>query len=395
MKNFLNKNLIYILPLILVFSFLGFKLFNPLFLLADQKIPPFSQEEMRIFYRTWEIMNNYFVEPEKIDRKKAILEASRGLLRSLDDPYSEIFDEKQAKIFEEDMSGSFAGVGMEIGIRKGVLTVISPLEGTPAERAGIKSGDKILKIDGEDTSNLTLEEAVSKIRGQPGTKVTLTIYRDEWLEPKDFTLIRETINIPVVKSKLLLKNIGYIKLNTFNLTTYSEFIKAYLNLKNKGAKYWILDLRNNPGGYLEVAIQLAESFLPRGQIILKEQKRDKSTTNIISEGPGNLNNLKMVILVNEGSASASEILAGALRDNLGIKLIGKKTYGKGSVQQIFPLDGKMIKLTVAYWLTPQGIKLEGTGLKPDIEVEEIEREKIKSELDDPVIRKAIQVVKGL
>lgn len=340
-------------------------------------------------------MNNYFVEPEKIDRKKAILEASRGLLRSLDDPYSEIFDEKQAKIFEEDMSGSFAGVGMEIGIRKGVLTVISLLEGTPAERAGIKSGDKILKIDGEDTSNLTLEEAVSKIRGQPGTKVTLTIYRDEWLEPKDFTLIRETINIPVVKSKLLLKNIGYIKLNTFNLTTYSEFIKAYLNLKNKGAKYWILDLRNNPGGYLEVAIQLAESFLPRGQIILKEQKRDKSTTNIISEGPGNLNNLKMVILVNEGSASASEILAGALRDNLGIKLIGKKTYGKGSVQQIFPLDGKMIKLTVAYWLTPQGIKLEGTGLKPDIEVEEIEREKIKSELDDPVIRKAIQVVKGL
>ncbi|GBD34460.1 putative CtpA-like serine protease [bacterium HR35] len=383
------------MPPILVFSFLSFRFLNPLFLLANQETTPFSQEEMRIFYRTWEVVNNYFVEPEKIDKQKAILEASRGLLRSLDDPYSEIFDEKQAKIFEEDMSGSFAGVGMEIGIRKGVLTVISPLEGTPAERAGIKSGDKILKIDGEDTSNLTLEEAVSKIRGKPGTKVTLTIYRDEWLEPKDFTLVRETINIPAVKSKLLLRNIGYIKLNTFNLTTYSEFIKAYLNLKDKGAKYWILDLRNNPGGFLEVAIQLAESFLPRGQIILKEQKRDKSTTNIVSEGPGNLSNLRIVVLVNDGSASASEILAGALRDNLGIKLIGKKTYGKGSVQQIFPLDGKMIKLTVAYWLTPKGIKLEGSGLKPDIEVEEIEKEKIKTELDDPVIRKAIQVVRSL
>jgi carboxyl-terminal processing protease len=350
---------------------------------------------MKIFYRTWEIMNKFFVEPEKINKEKAILEASRGLLRSLDDPYSEIYDENQTKIFEEDMSGSFGGVGMEIGIRNGVLTVISPLEGTPAERAGIKPGDKILKINGEDTSNMPLDLAVTKIRGKPGTKVVLTIYRDEWLEPKDLEIIREEIKIPAVKYKLISGNVGYIKINNFNLTTYNEFVKAYKMLQKRGAKYWILDLRNNPGGFLEVAIQMSEIFLPRGQVILQELKRDKTVSKIKSEGPGNLNNLKMVVLINGGSASASEIFAGALRDNLGVKLIGSKSYGKGSVQQVFRLDGKMLKITIAYWLTPNGVKLEGNGLKPDIEVKEIEKEKIKTELDDPVIKKGIEVVRGL
>jgi len=381
--------------LALFFLLFNFNSYRQNFILADQKDLYFSNKEMRIFYRTWEIMNKFFVEPEKIDKEKAILEASRGLLKSLNDPYSEIYDENQTKIFEEDMSGSFGGVGMEIGIRNGVLTVISPLEGTPAERAGIKPGDKILKINGEDTSNMPLDVAVTKIRGKAGTKVILTIYRDEWLEPKDLEIIREEIKIPAVKYKLLSGNIGYIKVNNFNLTTYNEFIKAYKNLQKGGAKYWILDLRNNPGGFLEVAIQMSEMFLPRGQVILQELKRDKTISKIKSEGPGNLSNLKMVILINEGSASASEIFAGALRDNLGVKIIGSKSYGKGSVQQVFRLDGKMLKITIAYWLTPNGTKLEGNGLKPDIEVKEIEKEKIKNELDDPVIKKGIEVVRGL
>jgi len=381
--------------LILFFLLFNFNSYRQNFILANKKDLYFSDEEMRIFYRTWEMMNKYFVEPEKIDKEKAILEASRGLLRSLNDPYSEIYDENQTKIFEEDMSGFFGGVGMEIGIRNGILTVISPLEGTPAERAGIKPGDKILKINGEDTSNMPLDIAVTKIRGKPGTKVVLTIYRDEWLEPKDLEIIREEIKIPVIKYKLISKNVGYIKINNFNLTTYNEFIKAYRDLQKRGAKYWILDLRNNPGGFLEVAIQMSEIFLPRGRVILKELKRDKVMSVIKSEGPGNLSNLKMVILINEGSASASEIFAGALRDNLGVKLIGSKSYGKGSVQQVFRLEGKMLKITIAYWLTPKDVKIEGNGLKPDIEVKEIEKEKIKNELDDPVIKKGVEVVKGL
>jgi len=381
--------------LVIFFILFNFNNSRQNFILAHQGNVYFSDEEMKIFYRTWEIMNKFFVEPQKIDKEKAILEASRGLLRSLGDPYSEIYDENQTKIFEEDMSGLFGGVGMEIGVRNGILTVISPLEDTPAERAGIKPGDKILKINGEDTSNVPLDVAVTKIRGKPGTKVVLTVYRDEWLEPKDLEIIREEIKIPAVKYKMLLGNIGYIKINNFNLATYNEFIKAYKSLQRKGAKYWILDLRNNPGGFLEVAIQMSEIFLPRGEVILQELKRDKTVSKIKSEGSGNLSNLKMVALINGGSASASEIFVGALRDNLGVKVIGSKSYGKGSVQQVFRLDGKMLKITIAYWLTPKGIKLEGNGLKPDIEVKEIEKEKIKNDLDDPVIKKAIEVVKGL
>lgn len=393
MIKFLRKNYFYILPFLIVFFIFNFQHNN--FLKANQSFSYFDNNELSIFYKTWEIINKHFVDPSKIDKKKAILEASRGLLRSLDDPYSEIFDETQAKIFEEDMSGSFGGVGMEIGIKNGVLTVIAPLEGTPADRAGIKSGDKILKINGESTENMLLDVAVSKIRGKPGTKVVLTIYRDEWVEPRDIEIIREIINIPIIKYKILEKDIGYIKLNSFNIKSYPEFLKAYNNLKKRGAKYYILDLRNNPGGYLDVAIQISELFIPRGKIILQEQKRDQSVTKIYSNGPGILNDIKMVVLINNGSASASEILSGALRDNLGFKLIGEKSYGKGSVQQVFNLDGKLLKLTIAYWLTPKGLKLEGNGLKPDYEVKEIEKEKIKTELDDPVIKKAIEVLRRM
>lgn len=342
-----------------------------------------------MFLKAWEIIKQNYVDPQKIDADKAIFEATRGLLKSLDDPYSDLLSEKQKKIFEEDLAGSFGGLGFEIGIRKGVLTVIAPLEGTPAQRAGLKAGDKILKINGEDTENMSLEEAVSKIRGQPGTKVVLTILREEWVEPKDFEIIREVINVPVVKTKYITNSkIGYLKINSFGSKTANEFLKAYLNLKNQGADRFILDLRNNPGGFLEMAIKMSEFFLPRGKVILKEMTRNEGAKTIVSEGPGNLMNEKIVILINNGSASASEIFAGALRDNLGTKLIGEKSYGKGSVQQTFALNGNLMKLTIAYWLTPKGIKIEGNGLKPDFEVKDDE----KTEADE-VLDKAIEIIK--
>ncbi len=349
----------------------------------------FSVQNFLIFLKTWDIINKNYVEPEKIDPDKAIFEASRGLLRSLGDPHSDILDEKQAKIFEQDLSGSFGGVGFEIGFRQGVLTVIAPLEGTPAARAGFKPGDKILKINGEDTSNMSLEEAVSKIRGQPGTKVVLTIFRDEWLEPKDFEIIREVINVPIIKTKFIEPNIGYIKINSFGTKTVTEFLKAYYELKNRGAKKYIIDLRNNPGGYLEVAIRLSEYFLERGKIILKEKERNKGIRSVLSEGPGTIKE-PIIVLINKGSASASEIFASALRDNLGVKIIGEKSFGKGSVQQTFPLDGKLLKLTIAYWLTPKGEKLEGNGLKPDIEIKDTLNE---STTTDAILDKAVEVIK--
>jgi carboxyl-terminal processing protease len=352
----------------------------------------FSVKNFSMFLRAWDLINKNFVEPQKIDADKAMFEATRGLLKSLDDPYSDLLSEKQKKLFEEDLSGFFGGVGMEIGIKKGVLTVVAPLEGTPAERAGLKAGDKILKINNEQTENMSLEEAVSKIRGEPGTKVTLTIFRNEWLEPKDFEITREVINVPIVKSKFIQPNIGYIKINSFGAKTYSDFVDAYRDLKARGADKFILDLRNNPGGYLEMAIKMSELFLDRGKVILKETRRNEGTKTIVSEGPGMIEE-KVVILINQGSASASEIFAGALRDNLGVKLIGEKSFGKGSVQQTFSLNGNLLKLTIAYWLTPQGIKLEGNGLRPDIEVKEPrEAEKEKNPNYDPILEKAIQFI---
>ena len=355
----------------------------------------FSVQNFLMFLKAWELINKNFVDPQKINSDKAMFEATRGLLKSLDDPYSDLLSEKQKELFEEDLSGSFGGVGMEIGIKKGFLTVVAPLEGTPAERANLKPGDKILKINGEETGNMSLEEAVSKIRGEPGTKITLTIFRDEWVEPKDFEITREIIDVPEVNSKIVSPNIGYIKINSFGAKTYSEFVKAYRQLKLQGAKKFILDLRNNPGGYLEMAIKMSELFLDRGKIILKEIQRNEGEKAIVSEGPGTIKE-KVVILINNGSASASEIFAGALRDNLGVKLIGEKSFGKGSVQQTFPLNGNLLKLTIAYWLIPQGTKIEGNGLKPDIEVKDLkESEKEKNPNYDPTLEKAIEVIKSL
>lgn len=348
----------------------------------------FSAQDFLMFLKAWDIINKNFVDPQKIDSDKAIFEATRGLLKSLDDPYSDLFSQRQKKIFEEDLSGSFGGVGMEIGIRKGVLTVIAPIEGTPAYKVGIKAGDKILRIDNEDTENLSLEEAVAKIRGKPGTKVILTIFRDEWGESRDFEIIREIINVPIVKTKFIYPNIGYIKLNSFGATAYSDFVEGYYQLKKQGANKFIIDLRNNPGGYLEVAIKITELFLPRGKIILKEVRRNQEMKNIISEGPGMITD-QVIILLNKGSASASEIFAGALRDNLKVKIVGEKSYGKGSVQQTFPLNGNLLKLTIAYWLTPNGTKIEGNGLKPDVEIKDSSDETE----EDHILNKAIEMLK--
>jgi carboxyl-terminal processing protease len=360
--------------------------YNPPFFDFKQE---FGEEYNKLFSEVWAKIKENFVDQKRVNPEKAGFEAVRGIVRSLDDPYSDLYTPQESKIFEEDLKGSFCGIGIEIGIRNNLLTVISPLENTPAAKAKIKAGDIITKINGEDTSNISLEEAVSKIRGECGTKVKLTIIREGWKEEKDFELIREEIKIKAVEGKFIEPDIGYIKINTFNQNTIPEFVEKFNELSKNGANKYILDLRNNPGGYLDVAIQMSEFFVPRGKIILKEiWGREQKEKVIRSEGPGTLKDLKVVILVNKGSASASEIFAGALRDNLGVKLIGEKTFGKGSVQEVFKIDSYLLKLTIAYWLTPDGVKLEGNGLEPDIKVVD----KNPDDNVDEVLNRAIEIL---
>lgn len=397
MKNFNLKKFVKAVAYISIVAFLVSFAFYQGYQQAEAQEPflsgnDFTSQNFKVFWDTWEKIKSEYVDKAKIDSDKAAFEASRGLVRSLDDPYSDLYEKEKAKIFEEDLKGSFGGVGMEIGQRNNLVTVIAPLDGTPAQKAGIKAGDTILKINDEDATNLSTEEAVAKIRGKIGTKVKLTLMRDRWKDSKDFVIIRAKIEVPAIKSQFYKPNIGYIKITTFNPKTIPEFVLAYDKLKKAGAKKYILDLRNNPGGFLEVAISLSELFLANEKVIVKElwgaESREKS---VLSNGPGTLGKLKMVILVNKGSASASEIFTGALRDNLGVKVLGEKTYGKGSIQQMFQVDDNLLKLTVGYWFTPKGLKLEGKGIEPNIKLED----KNPDDDKDEVLDKAVQYIKKI
>jgi carboxyl-terminal processing protease len=350
----------------------------------------FSGQNLTLFWEAWQAVSNKFIDREKIDQKKAFYGALQGMVKSIGDDYTEFYSPQEAKIFNEDISGSFEGVGMEITVRRGIITVVSPLEDTPAWRAGIKSGDLILKINNEDATNLKLEEAVMKIRGPKGTKVILTIMREDFKEPKDIEIVRDVIVVHAVKFKMLENNIGYIKILNFGKNSVPEFYNAINDLLTKGANKLILDLRNNPGGFLESAVIISSWFLPKGDKVVIEDFGGKSPQRIHrSLGPGILSNLPLAVLVNRGSASASEILAGALRDNLNVKILGEKTFGKGSVQEVVNLsDGSLVKVTVARWLTPKGKLIEGKGIDPDIEI------KNESDKEDLVLNKAIEILKN-
>jgi carboxyl-terminal processing protease len=284
---------------------------------------------------------------------------------------------------------------MEIGIKKSVLTVIAPLEGTPAQKAGIRAGDLILKIGDKNTDGLSAEEAVTLIRGPRGSTVKLSVMRSSWEKSKDFEITREVIQVPSVKWELKYGNIAYVRLFQFSQNAGQEFQKIAGEIAVSPAKKIVLDLRNNPGGYLEVAQYIGGWLLDRGQLVVVEDfAAQGKKQEYRAEGPSKLTSYPIVVLMNEGSASASEILAGALRDNRNVKLVGMKSYGKGSVQELQNLrDGSSLKITVANWLTPKGTHINGTGLEPDVKVE-ISEQDLK-DAKDPQLDKAIEIVKGL
>lgn len=356
---------------------------------------PLEEVDLSLFWETWKKLEEKFVSPEKLDVQKMIYGAISGMVKSLGDPYTTFLNPEDSKKFLEDVTGQFEGVGMEIGIRKGQLQVIAPLEGTPAQRAGFRPGDKIIKIDDTLTIDITIDEAVNLIRGPKGTEVTLMIFREEWQTTKEIKIVRAVIEVPSLKWELKEGDIAYLRIYHFSEKASSDFVGAAIEILNSPAEKIILDLRNNPGGYLEVARDISGWFLERGQTVAIEDF-GQETEQKIYKAKGNARFLQypIVILINQGSASGSEILAAALRDNRGIKIIGEKSFGKGSVQELEKLkEGSSLKITVARWLTPSGELITEIGLEPDIKIEMTEEDYTAER--DPQLDKAIEVIKEM
>ena len=359
--------------------------------------------DFSLFWKVYNDLSAKYVDKAKVDPQKVLYVAISGLVNSVGDPYTVFFEPVTSKKFQEEISGSFGGVGIEIGKRNNVLTVISPIKDTPAFRAGIKAGDKILKIDGKLTANLSIEEAVNLIRGKKGTKVILTI-QTETDTPRDIELVRDSIKVPTIEWKLIEqgnKKVAYMQIYSFNQTVDSEFKKAAEEILKSNATSLIIDLRNNPGGLLDSSIYLAGWFLDKNKTVVVEAFGDGTKNEFQSSGNGALKKYPMVILMNGGSASASEILAGALHDNRNIKIVGEKSFGKGSVQELQNYgDGSSLKVTIAKWLTPNGISISEKGIEADIEVkfkEEDLKEEGKIEIGAPgkdaQLDKALEVIR--
>jgi len=314
---------------------------------------------------------------------------------SLKDPYTVFLKPADSKRFVEEVKGTFEGVGMEIDVRDGELQVVSPLEGTPAKEAGLRAGDKIVSVDGKSTAGITVDEAVSLIRGPKGTAVVLTVYREEWGENRNITIIRAEIDIPSLKLELRDDKIAYLKLYHFSEIASFDFRDAAIEILNSDADRIILDLRNNPGGYLEVAQDIAGWFLEKGQVVVNEDfGQGEEQIQYLAQGNARLLSYPVVVLINKGSASGSEILAGALRDNCGIKLIGETSFGKGSVQELAELrGGSSLKVTIAKWLTPKGDSIADKGLEPDIMVEMTDEDYDSGLV--PQLDKAVEIIKEL
>ena len=327
------------------------------------------------FFKAWNLLDENFVSvatsTATTTPQDKVWGAIGGLASSFGDPYTTFFPPQEKNIFDSQIQGDFSGVGMEIGIQNNVLTVISPMKGTPASEAGIRSGDYILEIDGKDTSGMSVDDAVAAIRGPQGTSVSLELQRGKG-KPFDVKIVRETITLPTVDTTLRPDGVFVIHVYTFNALAPDMFRDALRQFAASGSRNLVVDLRGDPGGYLEAAVDMASWFLPVGDTIVSEDYGAKQAPDIersrgydVFEGTGT----KVVVLIDDGSASASEIFAGALHDHGVATLVGEKSFGKGSVQQVFDITSDTsLKVTIARWLTPNGISISHEGIVPDIVV---------------------------
>jgi len=337
-------------------------------------------EELKTFTEVLSMVKKNYVEDVK--SKDLVYGAIRGMLSSLD-PHSSFMTAEGFKDMQVETKGEFGGIGIQIGMKESLLTVIAPIEDTPAYKAGIQAGDKIVKINNVTTRDMTLQDAVSKMRGAPKTIVVITIMREGWKDTKDFTLTREIIKVKSVKSKIIESGIGYVKINQFQEQTANDLAAAMKKLNEEKITSLVLDLRNDPGGLLNSSIDVASQFLEKGKLVVYTKTRAGEKSEFFTNGNGHFT-LPMVVLVNQGSASASEIVAGALKDWNRAVILGTVTFGKGSVQTVIPLsDGSGLRLTTAKYYTPKGKSIQGTGITPDIIVK-LETKNGKKE--HPVLR---------
>lgn len=354
-----------------------------------KKIETSQGVNFTLLFDAWKQIEEKFYKFSKEKKEKLLYGAIDGLIKTLEDPYSEFLDPEKTIQFKKELGGTYEGIGVEITIKEDSLVIISSLEGTPAKKAGLLTGDKILEIDHQSVEGISLVEAVMKIRGEKGTEATLKIKRnDKIFETK---IKRETIEIPSLSFKII-DDIFLVQIHNFYEKTPLEFKKISEKILNSGSRKIILDLRNNPGGFLASAIEIGNFFIKKGEVILKEDSGKKRIREIKSEGPGVFSDYKVIVLINEGSASGAEILTGALKEQNKVLIIGEKSFGKGTVQELIDLKEGALKLSIAQWLLPSGKSIEGSGIEPDIKIEttpeELEKEK------DPQLEKAIEEIKG-
>jgi len=352
-----------------------------------------TQADFSPFWKVWNSINDKYPNVSKITDQEKIYGAISGLVGSLNDPYSIFFTPEETELFEGNIQGNFEGVGMEVGMKDKVLTVIAPLKDTPAYKADIKSGDQILKIDNMATSGLSVEKAISFIRGKAGTTVTLTILRDGDKKPKEIKIVRDTIEIPTLDTELRKDGIFVIKLYSFSASSARLFQSALKEFSISGSDKLLLDLRGNPGGYLDAAVSMSSWFLEGGKPVVTEDYGNNSKPKIYRSEGYNVftDKLKFVILIDNGSASASEILAGAMQDYKKALLVGEQSYGKGSVQEVVNVtQDTILKITVAKWLTPNGNSISEKGLTPDYKAS-ITQKDINNKID-PQLNKAVDLL---
>lgn len=359
---------------------------------------PDTEADLGEFWRVWNILEDKFVlttstsSPNSEDRIRG---AISGLVKSYGDPYTIYMPPEEASEFAEEISGNFSGVGMEVGMRDELVTVISPLPDSPAEKAGIVAGDIVAKIDGKSTDGMNVDQAVSLIRGEKGTEVALTIYRKGESGFRDLKIVRDTINIPTLKTETK-GDVFIISLYSFNALAEDKFNQAMEEYGKSGKKKLILDLRGNPGGFLESAVSISGWFLPTGKVIVRESFGEGTEEEIYrsqSKGSFQFNQDNFVVLIDGGSASASEILSGALAEHKAATTIGDKTFGKGSVQELVSLpDGASVKVTIARWLTPEGVSFTGNGLEPIVKITHTPKD--TEENKDPQLDAALTWLSG-
>ncbi len=341
-------------------------------------LPNSMYEDLKVLTDVIGYIQKDYVEETK--SKDLIHGAIKGMLETLD-PHSAFMPPNMYKEMQEETKGRFEGLGIEITVKDGILTVVSPIEDTPAAKAGILAGDQILKIDGDSTKNFTLMDSVKRLRGPRGSKVTITVMREGFTKPKEFTVVREVIPVRSVRHELLQKNYGYIRISQFQEKTDGEFEKAMKALEDesKGSlKGLVLDLRNNPGGLLDQAVKISDRFIDSGLIVSVEGRKDDQKIKFYAHPDGQLSRYPLVVLVNGGSASGAEIVAGAIQDHGRGILLGTQTFGKGSVQTIIPLkDGSGLRLTTARYYTPSGRSIQAKGIVPDFTVKPLRPEEEK------------------